>query len=235
MTVNVDGHSDTDTIINSLSASVSGSNLTINVNGRSASVNLGSITPPTLEGTITVTGNTTGGSYIATFGSVYFEQSSSTTTYSAQYYYSGDSRTSETISRQGVDFTFSGNLVASQGLLSAGSGTFSRITDVSRITAKISAKCTGYGYVRMPVVLGVSSGQGAFSSANACSTFLDFYVSNNSISEMSMTKCQDGSNLIGKYWTAQTWSSAFDHSNIMLSNTFFDDYTSLQISSTPFD
>ena len=35
-----DGHSDTDTIINSLSASVSGSNLTINVNGRSASTSI---------------------------------------------------------------------------------------------------------------------------------------------------------------------------------------------------
>ena len=40
MTVNVDGHSDTDTIINSLSASVSGSNLTINVNGRSATADI---------------------------------------------------------------------------------------------------------------------------------------------------------------------------------------------------
>ena len=40
MTVNVDGHSDSATIINSLSASYSGSTLTINVNGRSANTTI---------------------------------------------------------------------------------------------------------------------------------------------------------------------------------------------------
>ena len=66
MTVNVDGHSDTDTIINSLSASVSGSNLTINVNGRSASVAMSDFIeatlPPISEGSYSIGRPTTSGS-----------------------------------------------------------------------------------------------------------------------------------------------------------------------------
>ena len=67
MTVNVDGHSDSATIINSLSTSYSGSTLTINVNGRSASTTITS-SADALKGTLTLdTGNmmlTSGSAYI---------------------------------------------------------------------------------------------------------------------------------------------------------------------------
>ena len=173
---------------------------------------------------------------------MYFEQSASTINReTAYYYYEGGTRHGNLIaSRQGV--TIEGDTGDSYDYnlrsIDYSDSTFvkwSRITAISRVLAQIGSDCTGYGYVRIPIGLGVNGTQGSFTSEAACSVFLDFYISNNVISELSVTKCTDGSDIVGKYWTAQSYSEAFEYSPIHLPYSLFTNPSLFQISSVPFD
>lgn len=181
MTVNVDGHSDSATIINSLSASYSGSTLTINVNGRSASTTITS-SADALKGTLNIQGLMIG-AYTDTdiLSKLVLQYSAGA---GQVYTYRSDDFTERTITAGNVILSHARNLPSkfmntiyynTSYRLQAGQVVY--ISDLDSSVSHPEFEGTGTGYI---ILYGIFSGD-ASNDERYCTGYLSNYTSVSSI------------------------------------------------------
>lgn len=189
-------------------------------------MNIGSIIPATLEGTISFNGYSNWGA----FGDIQVELDTSSRTVSTMYRFVTNHGSLST-SKQGVDFIADGVVCNASPSKITHTTTMKRVVASTMEDHRISVNCTGSGYVRVPINIGaVNNDAWGIEKESDCYGFLDMYISNNHISNVQIKK-RDGGDWTGMYVTMSSLGGFYP----MLSPDIVNDTSLIQISSTPFD